>query len=436
MSGAGSNSKTGLSSQQKSVLLGSFLGWSLDGYDLVLMLLVIPLISHLFFPASNLTLSLLATFAAYIVTLILRPVGGAFFGNFGDKIGRKKTMLITIIGFSAATFSTGLLPTWEMVGVLAPVLLVALRFTQGFFAGGEWGSGAVITMETAPKSSRGLLSGILQSGYNFGFMMASIVYYFVFAALPENQFIEIGWRIMFFTGIIPGLIALFVRFKMKESEVWLEKYHEKKIERAPLRKVFSDKEQRKRFFLALIITTGLMYAYYSTMGFYPTFLQDYVNVTKSEVPTLMIVATITSFFGQMFAGYASQIIGRMKTLILFAMASVILAIPVIYGLYHAVSFYERSLYTVILIFVATSGFGPMPAFLSERFSTEVRNSASGFVYNGGLLFGAWAPLIVVSILPQVGYLIPILLGINVMVGSIIILVGAKSNPETRDLDIK
>ncbi|HYL65778.1 MAG TPA: MFS transporter [Nitrosopumilaceae archaeon] len=425
-----------LSRQQRSVLLGSFLGWSLDGYDLVLMLLVIPLISKLFFPTSNLTLSLLATFAAYVVTLVMRPVGGAIFGNFGDKIGRKKTMLITIIGFSAATFSTGLLPTWDMVGVLAPVLLVALRFTQGFFAGGEWGSGAVITMETAPKSSRGLLSGILQSGYNFGFMMASIVYFFVYAALPESQFIDIGWRIMFFTGIIPGLIALFVRYRMEESEAWLEKVRQKKIERTPLRKIFSDKENRRRFFLALVITTGLMYAYYTTMGFFPTFLQNYVNVDKSEVPILMIVATITSFFGQMFAGYLSQIIGRKKTLMVFAISAIIIAIPALYGLYHATSFYSRSLYTVILIFAATSGFGPIPAFLSERFSTEVRNSASGFVYNGGLLIGSWAPLIAVTILPHGENLVPVLLGINVIVGSAILLVGVKINPETKDAEIK
>ena len=425
-----------LSKQQRSVLLGSFLGWSLDGYDLVLMLLVIPLISKLFFPTGNLTLSLLATFAAYVVTLIMRPVGGAIFGSFGDKIGRKKTMMVTIIGFSAATFSTGLLPTWDMVGILAPILLVALRFTQGFFAGGEWGSGAVITMETAHKSSRGLLSGILQSGYNFGFMMASVVYFFVYAALPESQFIDIGWRIMFFTGIIPGLIAVFVRFKMGESEAWLEKVRQKKIERAPLRKIFSDKEIRKRFFLALVITTGLMYAYYTTMGFYPTFLQNYVSVDKSEVPILMVIATATSFFGQMFAGYISQIIGRKRTLIVFAISAIVIAIPALYGLYHATLFYSRALFTAILIFVATSGFGPMPAFLSERFSTEVRNSASGFVYNGGLLIGSWAPLIAVTMLPHGENLVPILLGINVIIGSSILLIGAKINPETKDVDIK
>ncbi|VVC05993.1 Putative sialic acid transporter [uncultured archaeon] len=307
---------------------------------------------------------------------------------------------------------------------------------QGFFAGGEWGSGAVITMETASKSSRGLLSGFLQSGYNFGFIMASIVYYFVFANFPESQFTEIGWRIMFFTGIIPGLIALFVRFKMKESEVWLEKFHQKKIERAPLRKIFSGIEERKRFFLALIIMTGLQYGYYTTMGFYPTFLQNYVNVGKPEIPFLLIVATITSFFGQMFAGYISQKIGRMKTLTFFAISAIILAIPAIYGLYHAVSFYERAVYTVILIFAATSGFGPIPAFLSERFPTQVRNSASGFVYNGGLLIGSWAPLIAISLLSHDGSLIPILLGINVIGASVILLAGSRINPETRDVEIK
>ena len=205
----------GLTRQQKTVVFGYWLGWSLDGYDLVLMLLVIPLISKLFFPLGDPTFALLATFAAYIITLIMRPFGGAFFGNFGDKHGRKKSMIITIIGFSVATAATGLLPTWQTVGFLAPVFLISLRFIQGFFAGGEWGSGAVITMETSPKKQRGLLSGFLQSGFNFGFVLAAIVFNFAVNAFPDEEFVEIGWRVMFFTGIIPGLVALFVRFSSK-----------------------------------------------------------------------------------------------------------------------------------------------------------------------------------------------------------------------------
>ena len=426
---------TSLTKQQKSIIFGSWLGWSLDGYDLVLMLLVIPLISTLFFPAEDPTFSLLATFAAYIITLIMRPFGGAFFGNFGDKHGRKKAMIITIMGFSAATFATGLLPTWQMVGFAAPILLIGLRFMQGFFAGGEWGSGAVITMETVPKEKRGILSGFLQSGFNFGFVIASIVFFVAVSLFPEQEFVEIGWRVMFFTGIIPGLVALFVRFRMNESEVWITKQKQKKIEKSPLKKLLSNNDGRKKFLFSLILMTGLMYAYYTSIGFFPTFLQNYVEIEKSQISMLMIVGTTTSLFGQIFTGYLSQKIGRRKTITIFAIGAIVLAIPAFYGLYNAESVIERIGYTIILIIVATTGFGPIPAFLSERFPTEVRNSASGLIYNGGLIFGSWAPLIAVTMLSKGTELIPILLGINVIIGSIIILIGTRLNPETKDVDI-
>jgi MFS family permease len=424
-----------LTRQQKSVLLGSWLGWSLDGYDLVLMLLVIPLISQLFFPLGDPTFAILATFAAYIITLIMRPFGGAFFGNFGDKHGRKKAMVITIMGFSVATFATGLLPTWQAVGFLAPILLIALRLIQGFFAGGEWGSGAVITMETSPKTQRGLLSGFLQSGFNFGFVIAAVVFNFAVAAFPNEQFSEIGWRVMFFTGIIPGLVALFIRLKMDESPIWKAKAMQKTIVKSPFKKLFFDKQERKRFFFALIIMTGLMYSYYTSMGFFPTFLQNYIEIGKSEVGLLMIVATTTSLFGQIFTGYLSQKIGRMKTIAAFAVSAIILAIPSIYGLYHATDSFERILFTIILIMAGTTGFGPIPAFLSERFSTEIRNSASGFVYNGGLIVGSLAPLIAVTLLNKAGDILPYFLGANLIIGSIIILVGTRLNPETKDVEL-
>ena len=124
-----------------------------------------------------------------------------------------------------------------------------------------------------------------------------------------------------------------------------------------------------------------------------------------------------------------------KTITVFAMAAITLAIPAFYGLYNAESVFERAAYTIVLIIVATTGFGPIPAFLSERFPTQVRNSASGLIYNGGLIFGSWAPLIAVTMLSRSTELIPILLGINVIIGSIIILIGARINPETRDVDI-
>jgi len=425
----------GLNKRQKSILFGSWLGWSLDGYDLVLMLLVIPLISSLFFQAGNPAFALLFTFAAYIVTLIMRPIGGAFFGNFGDRYGRKRTMIITILGFSTATFATGLLPTWEQVGPLSPVLLVTLRLVQGFFAGGEWGSGTVITMETTPKKTRGLLSGFLQSGFNFGFVLASIVFQVAVLAFPGNEFTTLGWRVMFFTGIIPGLVALFVRFKMSESETWIAKSKETLIIKSPIRKVFSQKASRKHFFLALIIMTGLMYSYYSSMGFYPTFLQNYIKLEKPQVATLMIVASTTSLFGQIIVGATSQKIGRVKSIAVVAASAIALSVPALYGIYVSQSLFERAIFTAIFIFTATTGFGPIPAFLSERFSTEIRNSATGFVYNSGLIIGSWAPLVAVSLLSNATDMIPYLLGINIIIGSTIILIGTKMNPDTRNVDL-
>jgi MFS transporter, MHS family, proline/betaine transporter len=433
-----------LSKQQKAIVLGSWFGWSLDGYDLVLMLFVISSVNQLFFPSIDPTVSLLATFATYIVALAMRPVGGAIFGNFGDKHGRKKAMIITILGFSTITFLTGLLPTWHTAGMLSPILLIILRFAQGLFAGGEWASGSVITMETAPKMMRGLLSGFVQSGYSFGFVIASLAYGLALSVYPGQSFIEIGWRVMFFTGIIPGLLALFIRIKMDESEIWLKKSKEKVIAKTPLKRVIFDKEQRKRFLLALIIMTGLLYSYYTSIGFMPTFLEKYVKINRNEVATIMIVVTVGALIGTIFTGFLSQYIGRMKTLTIFATASIILAVPLIYGLYHTTNINEKILYATIVVFVSSTAFGPIPAFLSERFPTEIRNTASGFAYNGGLIIGSWSPLIAINLLSRAdsfpfssysNLLIPFALALNIIVGSAIIFAGSRLNPETRNVDL-
>lgn len=419
----------------RMIILGSWLGWALDGYDLVLMLFVISSVSQLFFPAEDQKLSLLATFATYAITLVVRPLGGALFGIIGDKVGRKRAMIITIVGFSIATFSTGLLPTWQMVSILAPVLLIVLRFSQGLFAGGEWGSGAVISMESVPKSSRGIISGFIQSGFPFGFLIASVTYWIVSSLYQNAAFTETGWRIMFFTGIIPSLLALVLRLKMSESEVWMEKVKQKSLEKTPLRKVVSG-IHRRPFFMALIVTTGLMYAYYASIGFMPTLLSDYVHIGRSEIAVIMTAATSSSLVGYIFSGWISQKIGRIKTIGIFSALAVILAIPLMVGLYHTSSIFERIFYTSILVMIATSGFGPMPAFLSERFPTQIRNTSAGFVFNSGLIIGAWAPLVSIELSSKINWPQPFVFGINLMIGCIMVIIGLKFNPETRDADLR
>lgn len=420
---------------EKIIVLGSWFGWALDGYDLVLMLFVISSVSQLFFPASDQRLSLLATFATYAATLIVRPLGGALFGIFGDKLGRKRAMVITIIGFSCATFATGLLPTWQAVGIISPMLLITLRISQGLFAGGEWGSGAVISMESVSKSSRGFVSGFIQSGFPFGFLIASVTYWVVSTLYQDKSFLEMGWRIMFFTGIVPSLLALVLRLKMNESKIWKEKLEQQTLEKTPLKKVVSGSNGR-RFFLTLVITTGLMYSYYASIGFLPTLLSQYTHLKESETAIIMAIVTFASMIGYIFAGWISQRIGRKRTIGTFAVFATILAIPLLLGLYHASTMAERTLYASLLIVLATSGFGPIPAFLSERFPTQIRNTSAGFVFNAGLIIGAWAPLVAIDISSASIELQPVLFGANLMIGSILVLIGLKLNPETRDVDLR
>lgn len=430
--------KNKLTKQQKITVLASWLGWCLDGYDLVLMLFVISSVNQLFFPTRDPTLGLLATFATYTVGLIMRPLGGALFGSFGDRHGRKNAMMVTVTGISVITFLTGLLPTWNSVGIIAPILLILLRFAQGLFAGGEWASGSSITMETTPTSMSGLISGFLQSGYTFGFLLASIVFQIVSHAYIGESFVDVGWRLMFYTAIGPGLLSLLlIKFKMNESETWLEKKKLHKIEKSPLLRVLTEKENRRTLFLALIIMTGLMYSYYASIGFMPTFLQKYVDLERQDVASIMIAATISSFIGTVFTGAISQFIGRMKTLTIFGLVAMILAVPTAIGIYQSNSIIEKMFFTGVLVFVASTAFGPMPAFLSERFPTEVRNTASGFAYNGGLVIGSWSPVIGIHFLSNVHQeFIAYAFAANIIIGSIIISVGSRVNCETHHMNIE
>jgi MHS family proline/betaine transporter-like MFS transporter len=422
-----------LTLSQKKIAIGSFLGWSLDGYDIVLMLLVIPSISQLFFPSADPVFSILATFASYIVTLIMRPLGSVIFGIYGDKFGRKKSMIITILGFSVATFAVGLLPTYAIVGVMAPILLIMVRLIQGIFAGGEWGSGAVLTIESIPKHKRGLISGFLQSGFSFGFLLAAISFQIITTIFPGNLFEEFGWRILFFTGIIPGFVALFVRISMNESPLWIKKNQEG-LKRTPLKSIVFGKIHRKEFLLCAAIMTGLVYMYHGSISILPTYLEQFGNFEKSQIALIMIYATGSSWIGMIVTGWLSQKIGRKKSMLFFVSASTLVSIPLASVILD--NAYGMILYVTFFAFVVSTASGPIPAYFSERFPTQIRNSAAGFSYNAGLIFGSWSPLIALYLMSAVPrQMIPVALGINIMIGAVILIVPTLLSRETRDVDL-
>ena len=418
---------------QKKIAIGSFLGWSLDGYDIVLMLLVIPSISQLFFPSQDPVFSILATFASYVVTLIMRPLGSLIFGIYGDKFGRKKSMIITILGFSVATFAVGLLPTYAVAGVLAPILLIMVRLIQGIFAGGEWGSGAVLTIESVPKQKRGLLSGFLQSGFSFGFLLAAISFQIITIAFPGQLFEDLGWRVLFFTGIIPGFVALFVRLSMDESPLWIKKKKEDGLEKTHLLSIVFG-IHKKEFLLCAAIMTGLVYMYHGSISILPTYLEQFGNFPKEQIALIMIYATASSWVGMIFTGWLSQKIGRKKSMLVFVSASILVSIPLANAILDNV--YGLIFYVVVFAFVVSTASGPIPAYFSERFPTQIRNSAAGFSYNAGLIFGSWSPLIALYLMSTIPkQMIPVALGINIMIGAVILIIPTILSRETKDVDL-
>ena len=424
-----------LTASQKKIAVGSFLGWSLDGYDIVLMLLVIPSISQLFFPSENPVFSIMATFASYTITLIMRPLGSVIFGIYGDKFGRKRSMIITILGFSVATFAVGLLPTYTAIGIMAPILLIMIRLIQGIFAGGEWGSGAVITMESIPKQKRGLVSGFLQSGFSFGFLLAAIAFEITTIMFPGQMFEEIGWRVLFFTGIIPGFVALFVRLGMSESPLWDEKSKSGSLERSPLKAIVLGKKYRKEFFLCAAIMTGLVYMYHGSISILPTYLQQFGEFGKGDIAKIMIYATASSWIGMIATGWISQRIGRKKAMLVFVIISIAASVPLADAILDKTSLVF--IYIVVFAFIVSTASGPIPAFFSEQFPTQVRNSAAGFSYNAGLIFGSWSPLIALSLMSSVEKsMIPFALGANIIIGAIIVIVPIILSRETKDVELE
>jgi len=278
-----------------------------------------------------------------------------------------------------------------------------------------------------------LLSGFLQSGFSFGFLLAAISFQIITVIFPGHLFEEFGWRILFFTGIIPGFVALFVRISMDESPLWIKKNKENELEKTPLRRIVFG-IHRKEFLLCAAIMTGLVYMYHGSISILPTYLEQFGNFQKEQIALIMICATASSWVGMILTGWLSQKIGRKKSILAFVSASILISIPLATAILDNV--YGLVLYVIVFAFVISTASGPIPAYFSERFPTQIRNSAAGFSYNAGLIFGSWSPLIALYLMSSVPkQMIPVALGINIVIGAIIVMISILLSRETRDVDL-
>ncbi len=416
--------------QIATAIIASSLGWSLDLFDLFILLYVAPVIGKLFFPSDYPTLSLAAVYASFAVTLLMRPVGSALFGSYADKNGRKGAMIIAVIGVGIATAAFGLLPTITQIGVAAPILFLALRLVQGVFVGGVVASTHTIGTESVAPKWRGLLSGFIGvGGAGIGSLLASIIYFAVSSIFTGDSFDSWGWRFMFFAGILSSVLGVFIFNALEESPIWKRMDEASGGQRAPLRMLFTPPHAGK-LFTNLLITTGGGIGYYLTSGYIPTFYKVVNHLPNSTASLLLIAGSIMTIMASMLIGHLSEMIGRKKTFIAVSIASVLL-LPASYMLLGGTQDLTAiSIYSLLIAFLGSAGVAPILIFCNERFPTAVRASGTGLSWNIGFALGGTMPA-VVSLASGTLQGIPGALAAFLAIGFLIYLLGALLVPETK-----
>ena len=376
----------------------SFLGYALDAFDFQICPLILTTI------ATSFKLDSLQTALILAVTLIVSAFGGILAGVLVDRIGRVKTLMLTIGVYALFTFLSGLSPNY--------MFLLIFRTLQGLGFGGEWGAGAVLIAEVADPAQRGQVLGCMQSAWAFGWALALAACAIVFSFHPATDW---GWRIVFWLGVLPALLLLYIRSNVDESDVYIKMRQAKKVKKAKAVKSYDTNNSLIRIFqpdlirttlLATVLAIGAQGGYYAIFSWVPAFLQkdhglfiggNLFNLgANNELYILMVI--LGSFLGYITSGYIHDRLGRRKTFIIFAVGSAVLVLAYTHLPNNIPLLFLGSL----LGFSASGIFSGFGSYLAELFPSDARGAGQGFVYNVGRSIGASFSLIVGILSPWLG----------------------------------
>ncbi len=417
--------------QMVTAIVASSLGWSLDLFDLFILLYVAPIVGKLFFPSAFPTLSLAAVYASFAVTLLMRPFGSALFGSYADRFGRRGTMIVAVIGVGISTALFGALPTINQIGAAAPVIFLALRLVQGLFVGGVVASTHTIGTESVPPHWRGAMSGLIGGGgAGIGALLASVVYFITTKAFPGDLYAVWGWRCMFFSGIISSILGFFIFSSLAESPIWSELAAKRsQVMKAPVRALFS-REYLPVLLVNLMMTIGGGAGYYLTSGFLPAFLKVVSKIPSSSASLILIAGSFIAIIASITAGHLSTLWGRKRTLLILALIRIVL-LPLCYlEMANTGDIATLAFWGLLLTFFGNAGYAPLLIFLNERFPTAMRATGTGLSWNIGFAIGGLMPTFV-SLFSATPADLPKMLMIFVIGISILFLAGALIIPETR-----
>jgi MFS transporter, MHS family, shikimate and dehydroshikimate transport protein len=393
---------TGQTQSVKKVAAASFIGTTIEWYDFFLYGTAAALVfGDLFFPEAKPLVGTLLAFSTYAVGFAARPIGGVVFGHYGDRIGRKSMLVLSLLIMGIATFLIGVLPTFTSIGIVAPMILVVLRFAQGIGVGGEWGGAVLMSVEHAPKGRRGFFGSWPQMGVPAGLLLSTAVFALVQALTSEDAFMSWGWRVPFLASAILVGVGLFIRLKLMESPAF-ERVRETNTEAdRPIVDVV--RKYPREVLTAMGMRVAENGCFYILTVFVLAYGEEELGLSKGTMLWGVIIAAAIGLFTVPLWGGLSDRVGRRPLYLAGAVITTLWAFP-LFGLIDT----ETPVLIWLSIVVGVNlghdlMYGPQAAYFAELFGTRVRYSGASLGYQLASVFaGGFAPLVATALLAAGG----------------------------------
>ena len=383
-----------------TVAFASLIGTSVEYYDFFIYATAAALVfNRLFFPAFDPTVGTLLSLATFAVGFVARPLGGVVLGHFGDRVGRKSMLVFTLTTMGAATVLIGLLPTYESIGVAAPVLLVVLRFVQGFALGGEYTGAVLMATEHTRGRRSGFFASWVQTGAQFGLIIANLVFLAI-AGLSEEAVLSWGWRVPFVASLVLVVLGLFIRLRIAESPEFERIKDERRVEKLPLMTVLRQSPGTILLAAGASISSGV--TFYGLTVFGLAYGVGVLGFSRAEMLTVVIVSAAFCIVLVLLFGASSDRLGVRRVFVAGLVGSAVLAVP--WGLLaDSGSFALLVLGYLLLIVPYAAQWSTQGVFLSRAFAGEVRASGMGLGFTLGLILGGGlTPIILTAVADRAG----------------------------------
>ncbi|AWN15805.1 MFS transporter [Salinisphaera sp. LB1] len=398
----GQNDDTLSKTQIRRAVGAAAIGNAMEWFDFGVYGYLATTVGQLFFPskAGHGGHSLLAAFGVFAIAFLARPFGSLFFGPLGDKIGRSRVLIITITMMAAGTTGVGVLPTYQTIGIWAPILLIITRLVQGFSTGGEYGGAATFMVESSPDESRGFFTSFLEFGTLSGYSVGAGLVTIMTVLLPDQAMHNWGWRIPFLCAAPLGLFGLFLRLRLEDSAAFTQLSSKGEQSRAPLRELITEHWQRMLRCVGLVILLNI--AYYIVLTYLPSYFEKHLHFSTAESLEMLIAVYIGMMIVIGFVGRISDRIGRKPIIITSGIGFILLSYPV-FWLFSTGNMVYTFVGLGVLAFLTVLLSGTMPSTLPSIFPTRIRNGGFAISYNFSTsAFGGTAPYVVTALMGATG----------------------------------